>query len=125
MKCPYCGEELKGKDVCAGCGKKVPKPDAELEVEYKDFKISEFLEIRKKQQTSGNREPQASERRSLRSSGKSSGTEPKKTARPRTRKPGRRGQKKEYNLTRIVIIVLAAIVMAGGAFFFLRMLFGQ
>ncbi|MEW6052338.1 MAG: hypothetical protein AB1552_00925 [Nitrospirota bacterium] len=125
MKCPYCGEELKGKDVCAGCGKKVPRPDAELEVEYKDFKISEFLEIRKKQQTSGNGEPKASERRSLRSPGKSSGTGQKKTARPRTRKPGKRSQKKEYTLMRILLIVLAAIVMAGGAYFFLRTLFGQ
>jgi len=48
MKCPHCGADLKGKDVCSRCGRKI-EPAPELEVEYKDFKVSEYLEIRKKE----------------------------------------------------------------------------
>ena len=48
MKCPHCGADLKGKDVCSRCGRKI-EPAPELEVEYKDFKVSEYLEIRQKE----------------------------------------------------------------------------
>ncbi len=48
MKCAHCGAELKGKDLCSECGKKTERAP-ELEVEYKDFKVSEYLEIRKKE----------------------------------------------------------------------------
>jgi DNA-directed RNA polymerase subunit RPC12/RpoP len=47
MKCTRCGTELKNKEVCPRCGGKIASQD--VEVEYKDFKISEFLEIRRKQ----------------------------------------------------------------------------
>jgi hypothetical protein len=50
MNCPYCGNELSGKDVCARCGKKTEMPKPKVEVEYKEFKVSEFLEIRQKQE---------------------------------------------------------------------------
>lgn len=49
MKCPRCGTDLEGKDLCPGCGKKVKHPPG-IEVEYKDFKLSEYLEIRRKEQ---------------------------------------------------------------------------
>jgi DNA-directed RNA polymerase subunit RPC12/RpoP len=48
MKCPHCGSDLKGKDLCSRCGKKI-EPVPEIEVEYKDFKVSEYLEIRQKE----------------------------------------------------------------------------
>jgi hypothetical protein len=48
MKCSHCGSDLKGKDICSRCGRKTePVPD--IEVEYKDFKVSEYLEIRQKE----------------------------------------------------------------------------
>jgi hypothetical protein len=50
MKCPDCSAVLDGKDICGGCGKKIEMPGQEVEIEYKEFKISEFLEIRKKQE---------------------------------------------------------------------------
>lgn len=48
MNCPACGADLKGKTVCRECGRKMDKSGNTLEVEYKDFKISELLEIRSK-----------------------------------------------------------------------------
>lgn len=48
MKCPQCGFDLKGKDLCSRCGRKI-EPVPEIEVEYKDFKVSEYLEIRRKE----------------------------------------------------------------------------
>ncbi len=47
MKCTACGADMKGLTVCEACGKKAEGPEG-LEVEYKDFKISELLEIRPK-----------------------------------------------------------------------------
>jgi hypothetical protein len=48
MDCPYCGSTVKDKDICLGCGKKIDTAE-EVEIEYKEFKVSEFLEIRRKQ----------------------------------------------------------------------------
>ncbi len=48
MKCPECGEALNEGHVCKSCGKEVKGSAEEFEVEYKEFKLSEFLEIRRK-----------------------------------------------------------------------------
>ncbi len=48
MKCPECGHELNGKNMCEHCGKAEPPPEADIQVEYKEFPVSEYLEIRKK-----------------------------------------------------------------------------
>jgi DNA-directed RNA polymerase subunit RPC12/RpoP len=48
MKCPHCGSDLKDTDLCSKCGRKVG-PAPEIEVEYRDFKVSEYLEIRQKE----------------------------------------------------------------------------
>jgi len=53
MKCPDCGTELHEKDRCSKCGKKIELPQKDVEVEYKEFTLSEFLEIRKKPDVSG------------------------------------------------------------------------
>jgi hypothetical protein len=50
MNCPYCGCELKDEDICGSCGRDIKSAQPDIEVEYKEFKISEFLEIRKAQQ---------------------------------------------------------------------------
>jgi hypothetical protein len=52
MQCPHCGNELSGEMLCGKCGRKVSPPKRDIEVEYKEFKVSEFLEIRKSQQES-------------------------------------------------------------------------
>jgi hypothetical protein len=53
MKCPHCGNESNRKDVCSRCREKMEMPEQMIEVEYKEFKVSEFMEIRKKKQNSG------------------------------------------------------------------------
>lgn len=50
MNCPYCGCELKDKDICSSCGREIKSAQPDIEVEYKEFRISEFLEIRKTHQ---------------------------------------------------------------------------
>ena len=51
MKCPRCDTDITGKRKCSKCGFDVAGPQDEIEVEYKDFKTSELLEIRHKKQT--------------------------------------------------------------------------
>jgi hypothetical protein len=53
MKCPDCGTDLQGKDRCSKCGKKIELHQKDVEVEYKEFTLSEFLEIRKRPDVSG------------------------------------------------------------------------
>lgn len=53
MNCPYCGCELKDEDICGSCGREIKSAQPDIEVEYKEFKVSEFLEIRKAQQLPG------------------------------------------------------------------------
>lgn len=50
MKCPECGEALNEGHVCKSCGRDVKGSAEEFEVEYKEFKLSEFLEIRRKRE---------------------------------------------------------------------------
>jgi hypothetical protein len=50
MKCPHCGTELESDNTCSNCGKQTKDTEKEIEVEYKEFSLSEFLEIRQKQQ---------------------------------------------------------------------------
>jgi hypothetical protein len=45
MKCPHCGEETQGGKSCEKCGKDLATR-REVEVEYKDFKLSELLDIK-------------------------------------------------------------------------------
>ncbi len=45
MKCPYCGEETQAEKACDKCGRDL-EPNKGLEIEYKEFKISELLDIK-------------------------------------------------------------------------------
>lgn len=48
MKCPICNFELDEKNKCKKCGMTVSDISKNVEVEYKEFPKSEFLEIRTK-----------------------------------------------------------------------------
>ena len=48
MKCPHCDAEMSAQKKCGKCGFEVADDRDEVEVEYKDFKTSELLEIRHK-----------------------------------------------------------------------------
>ncbi|MEW6585092.1 MAG: hypothetical protein AB1442_05710 [Nitrospirota bacterium] len=50
MKCPHCGKESTDRETCTNCGKEIHVPAEDVEVEYKEFTLSEFLEIRKKKE---------------------------------------------------------------------------
>jgi len=50
MKCPRCDTDITGKRKCSQCGLDFAGSQEEIEVEYKDFKTSELLEIRRKKQ---------------------------------------------------------------------------
>jgi thiol:disulfide interchange protein len=53
MKCPDCGKEMDGKDICPQCGKKIEATAENIKVAYKEFPKSEFLEILAKPQKTG------------------------------------------------------------------------
>jgi hypothetical protein len=44
-KCPHCGRETKAEKVCGHCGKDLLSPRG-MEVQYKDFKVTELLDIK-------------------------------------------------------------------------------
>jgi hypothetical protein len=45
MKCPQCGNETGPGKACERCGEELP-PRKEVEVEYKEFSVSELLDIK-------------------------------------------------------------------------------
>jgi hypothetical protein len=45
MECPRCGEEIKSGKECEKCGKRAVA-SKKMEVQYKDFKVSELLDIK-------------------------------------------------------------------------------
>ena len=45
MKCPQCGEETPPGKTCGRCGTALP-PQKDVEVEYREFRVSEVLDIR-------------------------------------------------------------------------------
>ena len=55
MKCPHCGKETKVGKACDNCGGGLA-PSQGMEVQYKDFKVSELLDIKVGQHSpAGNR----------------------------------------------------------------------
>jgi hypothetical protein len=92
MKCPSCGHESEGKET------EVSKP--QVEVEYKEFKLAEFLEIRRKP---GSSEAEENE------TGCAHGEPGAKEASP--------GVKRSIVIMVIVLVIIAAIA---GVFSLLR-----
>ncbi len=131
MECSYCGADLKGKDVCSKCGRKVEKAP-ELEIEYKDFKVSEYLEIRRKEhRAAGGVETGAQEdkrptipsrvsRRMPRMEEKTpedtrGGTTAKEDPTKETAATGTPGGKRASSLT-VAIVLLCLAVLAGAIY---------
>ena len=115
MQCPHCGNEVSGEMPCSKCGRNVSPPKRDIEVEYKEFKVSEFLEIRKSQQESraeGTSEPGTEQKGGL------SSLQPPAniTGKPM---PGRRTKR----LLIAFLLILIFFGLVAGAYYFLRFLF--
>ncbi len=55
MRCPKCGQEIRDGKACPKCGN-VAESSQRMEVEYKDFKVSELLDIKMRKQASAKKE---------------------------------------------------------------------
>jgi hypothetical protein len=55
MKCPHCGKETAEGNFCSNCGKTLAA-DQRMEVTYRDFKVSELLDIKMPGQTATSQE---------------------------------------------------------------------
>jgi len=115
MQCPHCGNELSGEMPCSKCGEKVSPAKGDIEVEYKEFKVSEFLEIRKSPQeyrAEGTSEP---------GTGKKGGPVSLQPTANMTgkRAPGR-GTKRLLIAFSLIFIIFGAMA---GAYYLLRFLF--
>jgi hypothetical protein len=113
MQCPHCGNELSGATLCSKCGRKVSPPKRDIEVEYKEFKVSELLEIRKSQQASPDKG--TSEPGTVKKGG------PELPPANMTGKPGPGRGTKRLLIAFLLILILFGIV--AGAYYFLRFLF--
>jgi len=60
MECPRCGEEITDGTECKKC-RKGAVPPKEMEIQYKEFKISELLDIRMTSHISSGEEIKKSE----------------------------------------------------------------
>lgn len=95
MKCPHCGKETKGEKACEHCGKAL-LPSRGMEVQYKDFKVSELLDIRMPGQAPAPRENAETNERRGTSTESSAGT----------KKPQKKGSR--FALTAVIIFLAAA-----------------
>jgi hypothetical protein len=127
MKCPDCGSELNENNVCSKCGINVESHEQEIEIEYKEFPKSEFLEIRKKPKS----EPEPAEIPGEKDPKKKK--TPPKTARLKSASGKQsRSMKQEAKETdgdinkKSLLIFLAGILTAGilaGVYYLLKLLF--
>jgi len=114
MKCPSCNADLSAQKKCSKCGFNAADNRDELEVEYKDFKTSELLEIRHKKQTA----PQVAETKIYTEQSGEGGLERE----PSTATPPLKTKKSSLPILAAVGLILALII---GAFFLVRILVQQ
>jgi len=119
MKCPHCGNESRRKDVCSRCGEKIEVPEQAIEVEYKEFKVSEFMEIRKKRQNSRRKVPEKAitegagrEEKGYRTAGNAGIAAPRVSQRLE-------GRRRRFFIAVLVLLVLSVIT---GAYCLLKFL---
>lgn len=123
MKCPHCGTDLKATDLCSKCGRKI-SPPPEIEVEYRDFKVSEYLEIRQKEHRppsetgSGVQEggqSQTSPETTEKTTGNIRGRMAARGEHPETQAPDRPGSGR-FTALSVVIFLLLLVILTGALF---------
>jgi len=132
MKCSHCGAEVRGNDICACCGKKSKGSSPQIEVEYKDFRVSELLEIRSKDHKSPVLEPDtrdSGEQKVVRAD-RPAHRETEKQADPTTREErestereqeisaGLNESKERRSFSLTIVIVLLLLALLAGVIFF-------
>jgi len=111
MKCPFCGQESSAGEISNHCGKKMNKPAGDVEIEYKEFTLSEFLEIRKKQEQPG----EQGFRRARSSLPDQRGTSP-------LRKQNRHEETGKHRKYVILIAIIGFTAVIIGGFFLLKLI---
>ena len=112
MKCPRCDADISTQKKCSKCGFNVADNRDELEVEYKDFKTSELLEIRRKKQTT----PPDAETKIFEQPGEDV------IKREGPVNPSPEARKSSFPILTVVVLILALII---GGLFLVRLLFLQ
>ena len=110
MKCPRCNADISTSKKCSKCGFSVDGNMDELEVEYKDFKTSELLEIRHKKQI---KPPDAETKKTM----EQSGGEVIKGGEPAN--PSPEAKQSSFPILAVAILILALII---GGLFLVRLL---
>ncbi|MEW5818316.1 MAG: hypothetical protein AB1798_23375 [Spirochaetota bacterium] len=128
MKCGKCGADLNGNKICRNCGAIAPAHEEEFEIEYKDFKTSELLEIRQKRRKAGGaRESKPVIEEDIKQSrGHTSFSADTVLKRDKKNTAyGRYVIRRTRNQFIFVLIVIFVIAVIGGAFFILRPLINR
>ena len=112
MKCPRCDADLTAQRKCSKCDLNVDDYRKDLEIEYKDFKTSELLEIRHKMH------PVPSETKTTTVKEQPMG----KT--PDTKSPSKSSDDAK-NFFPILAIVVLVLILITGAFFLFRFFITQ
>ena len=110
MKCPHCGRETKGKETCEHCGKSFAA-GGEVEVSYKDFKVTELLDIK----MPGRAAPPEPE-------GKTVGEGTAGAKRPVEKKAPPPGKPAGAKKSRLTLVAIALLLAAAAAFVLLKLL---
>ena len=105
MKCPRCNADISASKKCGKCGFNVDGNLDELEVEYKDFKTSELLEIRHRKQIT----PPGAETKEI---VEQSGGEVIRGGGPAN--PSPEAKQSSFPILAVVVLILALII--GGLF---------
>ena len=108
MKCPRCDTDITGKRKCGKCGLDFAESRKGIEVEYKDFKTSELLEIRHKKQAAHDYE----EIKAVR--------EHKEEKALRRESPGEALCKKDKKPFSILAVIALILVLVTGVFLIFR-----
>jgi hypothetical protein len=104
MKCPHCGKETKSEEACEHC-RKALLPVQGMEVRYKDFKLSELLDIKMPGQGPAPQEDRgAEEERSI------------------ERKAAAGGRPAGRKASRVVLVAVIILLAAAAGFFLLKLL---
>ena len=110
MKCPRCAADISTQKKCSKCGYNVDDNQDELEVEFKDFKTSELLEIRHKKQT---KSPDAETKMIMNQPGEDL------INREVPANPAPEAKKSSFSIFAVVLLILALII---GGLFLVRLL---